>query len=1490
MKVGDDLEMGSERAGYRVLSLIGRGGMSVVYLADDRRLQRRVALKLMARHLAADDTFQARFLHESQLAASIDHPNIVPVYEAGERDGLLFIAMRYVEGGDLKQRILRGPLEPNRAIGIAAQIASALDAAHARGLVHRDVKPSNVLLDPGMAPDGSDHVYLADFGLTKRLTEATGLGRGELTGTIDYVAPEQIAGDEVDGRADVYSLGCVLYECLVGEPPYPTGSDVAVVFAHLDADPPAPSERHAGVPPALDAVIATAMAKEPDRRYATCRDLARAALAVAVDEASRQLADAAFRAAAGRNDLTRVESELTSKVVDAQSIRERARSLTSTLTSPPATDVCPFKGLASFEPGDAPFYFGRERLTAELVARLVRSPLLVVVGPSGSGKSSVLGAGLIPALGDGVLAGSERWRRVLIRPGQHPMDELRRRLGSGAPDPLAEALDAVPPGERLVLAVDQLEELFVACRDEKERAQFVRVLTGAAADSLGRATVVAALRADYYGRVAAYPALAELLAANHVLVGPMQPSELRRAIELPAARSGVDVEPELTDSLIDDVDGQPGSLPLLSTALLELWQQRSGQNLTMASYERTGGVRGAVARLAEATYTRVRADQQPLVRSIMLRLVGDGDGDAPVRRRVALAELDLERNEATAAVVAVLADNRLVTVSQGSVEVAHEALLTEWPRLRDWIEEDGHGRQLRQHLSQAALEWESSGRDTAELYRGGRLTAALDWTADHDRELNELERQFVAESRDTADRETERTRRTNRRLRTLLVGVAVLLAAAVVVGVLAEIQRGRARDASDRAQSAAAQARSAETAQFAQRLGAHALVEEDLALSLLLARQAVAIDDTPQTRGYLLAALLRSPGAVGIMHVEGVPAVRAVAVSPDGTTVAVGGLSSIGSPASVLHRFDAGTFTPLGEPISTPDGVLSLAYSPGGEHLAVGGYSSVRLLDARTGEQVARAFASRPTQLTFSADGSLLAVIRSGDNNTSSVIVRNGATLEQIGEAIEPEGFIGSWQSQLWVDPAVAMTPDGRALLTTSVHGVLTWWDLATREQTRTVRIPEGYRALAITRDGGTVAIGLDDGIRFLDVATGTFEDARGVLEARPNRLEFSPDGTTIVSTGLDGAVTLWDVATLTPRETLRGHSETVWQPAFSPDGATLYTGAHDGTVIAWDVTENRRFERRFTFTHDRGLNSWPDTHPGIFSPDGQLLAVALKDDGVQLRGTDSLAPIGESLGPTGGEVTDLAFSPDGQRLAVYTGVYNGTVTVWDVESRSLLRGPIDTPGSFRGTLAAVLTPDGAPVLGRDRNASVVSSSRDGRLVAVQTGIATVEIWDVAQRSLVQTLQIPGDSPIGWAVALSADGRLLAAGGLAPTVWIWDVATGELALEIEQNVGIGVWSVEFSPDGSVLAVSGADGFASLWDVATGSPIGPRLGIGGREAMLDISADGRQLLMTHGDGTAVIWPFEPEAWAERACALANRTLTPEEWEEFLPGRPYEPACT
>jgi RecA/RadA recombinase len=944
----EELRPGDELAGYRIEAVVGRGGMGVVYRATDPRLGRPVALKLIAPALAQGDRFRERFLRESRLAASLDHSNVVPVYEAGESEGHLYLAMRFVDGTDLRTLLEReGPLSAERALELLRQVAAALDAAHARDLVHRDVKPVNILVTE---ESGRQHCYLSDFGLSRGPDpESVQAAPTHLSGTVAYTAPEQIAGESVDGRADVYSLGCVLYECLSGHPPFEHRRPMAILFAHVQ-EPPPPLLTH----PALDPVLARALAKAPSDRYATCGELIRAVEAVAATrelpvqldfhspivgreadlrwlreawqavrrgrgrlvvisgprgigktrlaselarevraqggevryaaciagsepplaalaearsaaeptllvlddldagdeslleaarntekelvkrpvlvlatsrtgaggarhrelqpfdetelaalaaalagdagaalpihdmleetggvpqraqdaiaewlraEASRRLGQAARRAEAGRQELRAAQADLTSGVVDLQKALERFET-----DETGDEQTCPFKGLASFDVSDKGDFFGREQLVAELIARLPGARLLGVVGPSGSGKSSVVRAGLAAALARGALPGSEGWTQVVMRPGEHPLAELQRARGSAN-------------GTRRILVVDQLEEVFTACHDEDERAAFLDALIAPAPDE----AVVIAVRADFYGRLSAYSALSSRLAENHVLVGPMRIDELRRAIELPARRAGLRTEPALVDALITDIVEEPGGLPLLSTALLELWQHRDGRTLRLETYRESGGVQGAVARMAEAAYGDLTPQQRVITRRIFLRLA-EAEREAFVRRRAPLSELELDASDDARRALAVLTESRLVTVSQDTVEVAHEALLHEWPRLRVWLEEDADGRRLHRHVTQVANEWHDSGNDSAELYRGARLAAALDWAAEHEAELNELERRFLAESQAASEAESRRIRRTNRRLRLLLVGAGVFLVLALAAGGIAVLQ------------------------------------------------------------------------------------------------------------------------------------------------------------------------------------------------------------------------------------------------------------------------------------------------------------------------------------------------------------------------------------------------------------------------------------------------------------------------------------------------------------------------------------------------------------------------------------------------------------------------------------------------------------------------------------------------------------------------------
>ena len=471
----------------------------------------------------------------------------------------------------------------------------------------------------------------------------------------------------------------------------------------------------------------------------------------------------------------------------------------------------------------------------------------------------------------------------------------------------------------------------------------------------------------------------------------------------------------------------------------------------------------------------------------------------------------------------------------------------------------------------------------------------------------------------------------------------------------------------------------------------------------------------------------------------------------------------------------------------------------------------------------------------------------------------------------------------------------------------LVWWDIRSDTPTRRQRIGTGQHALALSPDASTIAVGIDRGIQLVDTRSGAVRTADGALGGAPSWLLFSPDGRTVVSTSLDGTVALWDAESATRRQTLRGHSSAVQQPVFSPDGGTLYTVSHDGTAIAWDLGGDRELGRRFTFTHDRAPSGY-DGHPGSFSPDGRLVALGLNEQGIRLWDARDLTPVGPPLLETGGEVWALAFAPDGRTLAAVT--VEGQATLWDVEGRSLLRGPFTVATgaaqgvsfSADGKLLATAGPSGVDLwkvatgepldtIALGVGVGDVAFGPDGSTLGfVHERGGTAEVWDVAEDTRIAKLPVDSKSTYaGEAIAFSPDGRALATGGLDdPIVRVWDVPTGELIRELDQG-SAGAKTLDFSPDGRILAVSGFAPVASLWDLATGARIGPTLTAGGRRADVDLSPDGRQLLMTAADGRGALWDVDPKSWTQRACGLANRTLTPEEWEEFLPGRPYEPAC-
>jgi DNA-binding SARP family transcriptional activator/WD40 repeat protein len=1145
---------------------------------------------------------------------------------------------------------------------------------------------------------------------------------------------------------------------------------------------------------------------------------------------------------AGADDLTRRRDEMRASgrrliehVLDLQHLQQAV--------GPASPSPCPFKGLEPFDQSDADVFFGREELVAGIVARLPGTSLLGVVGPSGSGKSSAVKAGLLPALGSGVLPGSARWRTAVMRPGERPLAALRA------------AASGVGTAARLVLVVDQFEEAFTACRAPGERWAFFDALVEHAEDP--RTLVVLTIRADFYGACAAHPPLAALLADNHVLVGPMRADEVRRAIERPAQRAGLIVEPELVDRLVEAAAGRAGALPLLQVTLLELWQRRAGNHMTLRAYEQTAGLDGAVARLAEAAYATLTAEQAAAARRILLRLAGDPDGQALVRRSTPLAELELDRQPVARRVVDVLTDHRLLTLGSDSVEIAHEALLREWPRLRTWLDEDAELRRVHRHLTHAASEWDAGGRDAGELYRGARLASAADLATEHPDVLNALERAFVEESRLASDRETLRARRANRRLRALLAGALAMLVVAATAGLAALDQRSDARGA----------ARAAD----AQRLAAQALTVDRLDRALLLARAAVALDDSVETRGGLLSVLLRTPPALmGVLDPGS--AVQDIVVSPRGDLVAVADATGVVRMHRLPDRRPAGTYR-LGR-------VHRLRFARDGSMLLVSGHDP----------------ATRPQY----------PVVDLVDIGT--LRRRRGLALPTLSEPVErveaDAAFSGDADEVI-----VVQTAPG-----TSVPGVRRRFEAGTGRERGTAMpveagvAPElalvgrtGHASAAAVAASGAVALGEADGRLRVTGDRGTRE-LRTSHEGPVTRVAFTADERTLVSAGTDGAVLVHDVQTGTLRERLDGHTRRVGALAITPGDDALFTGGDDGRALMFDLSVRRRFIRPIPLGAPY-RDTYATARPAAVSRTGATLAVAQRDGTVTLLDTARLRPR-DRLRVGSGPVLGLAFSPDGRRLA--TSGDAGEVALWDLRSltrTATLEGlvawaePLAFSRDGRLLASATLHTDpGRTALWDARRlvrtgfestsaATSLAFSPDGRRLASATG-RTAEIRDVATGRVLHRI----DTPTPRVVTFSPDGSSLFVGTADGSGWLvsttdWKRVGGAVRFHARR-----ITSAVFTPDGRTLVTASADGAVLLSDVRTRKPIGPPLVVR-RDAPVTaaLSPDAATLYAVSTGTSGLRIPVGVSAWKRHACRVAGRPLSKEEWREVLPRHAFRRVC-
>jgi WD40 repeat protein/serine/threonine protein kinase len=1318
--------------GYELRELIGRGHFGAVYRAYQPVIGRDVAIKVILPGYADDPGFIRRFEVEAQLVARLEHPAIVPLYDYWREPGGAFLVMRWLRTGSLQASLERGPWSTAPAIRLVDQVAAALNVAHRQGVVHRDIKPANILLDE------ESNAYLSDFGVASLVGPLGTLGEslpaltaGDTWGSLGYQSPETIHHEQATPMTDIYSFGVVIYELLGAQHPFPDIQGQELLNMHLNEPLPSIRALRPELPPAVDEVIQRATAKDPGERFAD-------ALALA----------AAFHQA--------VEGE--------------------TITIPVPGDEVeihnPYKGLRAFQTADAADFFGRETLSKRLLGQIENNRFLSVVGPSGSGKSSDVKAGLIPALRQGALPGSGEWFIAEITPGSQPMEELETallRIAVNPPESLLSQMQDDPRGllrairralpddeSQLFLVIDQFEELFTLVEDEEKRNHFLNSLLVAAKEQNGPLRLVITLRADYYDRPLQYAGFGELMRQHTEVVLPLSPDEMERAIAGPAERVGLFVEPGLVTEIVADVMDQPGTLPLLQYALTELFEQRDNNHLSLKTYHAIGGVTGAMARRAEELYAGLDGAGQEVTRQLFLQLLTLGEEGEANRRHVLRSELMSLENSLSATGDAQLSDiidtfgsARLLTFDRDAtsraptVEVAHEALLHEWDRLRGWLEAGRSDLIMYRQLIRANSEWIEAGRDESFLLRGERLIQFESWAGESQLALSVNEQVYLQasntrrEERAAAERQRQEQEahlegRATWRLKALLVvgAVALVVVIGLVIAAVSYAQEQRLVEERERL-ILALELTSA----------ALANLETDPELSVLLALEAA--ENSYVSDGYLI------PDLEDLLH-------RAVQADGVELTIGMGG---------------------------------AVAFSPDGQILAVGNEESlIRTWDPVTGKDVWGVLRYQGNNqkigdIAFSPDGRFLAT----SSLVSLVKIWDAKSSLEIGVIKSQEGVTG-----------VVFSPDSRQLMTAGVDGAVRLWDLGpvtggTSKGAQPVELVEStlFRQessevsdVIYSSDGQRVAV-LVPGKSIVVLDAGSGEQLLEItgVGGLSTEIAFNPEGSRLAGSSGDLEATIWDAGTGEKVLTVND-SSTITDIDFTPDNRFLATATIDGTVSLWDMVTGRRSHRL------AGHASWIE-HIS-FNPVTGKLATSGVDGLTRIWDLNQAASELFSIAAHQGEVYDAVFNADGSKIA--SAGEDGLVKLWDGETGELLHA---LPGPLEWPHYPAFSPDGR------RLAAV---GRDGGII----------IWDA--NSGQKLLGLDEDITNLNAISFSLDGSRLAAGGQGSLIHIWDADTGERLSDISTDRG-SILELFFTPDGSSIRTLAQGGLVTTWDVVSGVFLG-----------------------------------------------------------------------
>ena len=1527
---GSIVGLGDLVGGFRIMRLAGSGGMGVVFEAIDPELGRPVALKVIAPELAAIPKLRDLFVTEAQAAAAIEHPNVVPVYRAGDDAGRLFMAMRFVKGTTLRELLADGSrMAPGRAAHLVAQVAAALDAAHDAGLVHGDVKPANVLVtDSG----GEEHAYLTDFGLSGLATL-----RGATGGTLGYLSPERVAGGSPDVASDIYALGCVLTECLTGD-----------VHSAQAAELPG------GLPVGVAELIAQATARVPDQRFDSAGALGRAALrlrhdtvVLADDQADASaLADwllsagvrpwdgdgpvadalgasascvvavageglgwarshlAALQEVAAKDPGFRLIAALLPGAPEhheaslkplagwpSVDLREAAPDDWGALVArairgggsilPEAStdsETCPYLGLGAFSEETARHFVGREAEVERLLEILRAGHFVAVAGASGSGKSSLVHAGLVPAVRRGGIPGRSDWRIVSTTPGPHPLESLTSvcRTLASTTDVTAQSLlrsptlfeEALGPGSiPVLLVVDQFEEIFTVCSSNAERTAAIDALVYAATVPGGALHLVLAMRADFYDRCASHPKLRALVNDHQLLVGPLAPGALRRIIEEPARQVGLALEPGLARAIIEDVGDRPGELPLVSHLLYELWRRRSGRLLTNEAYAASGGVEGAVGRRAEDVFSRFGDAERDIARRIMLRLVQPGEGTEDTRRRASLSELELDSVDGSliTLVLEALAEVRLLTLSRDqatgrpTAEIAHEALIRSWPRLRGWINEDRDALRAQQRLSHAADEWQRAGRDDDLLLRGARLAVAEERPQ---ADSNPTEREFLAASTKRAKHEVAARRR---RLRIAFASMASGLAAVAGLAGIVLVQRNSA--ASDRDSALSRQVAGSARDQLA----------VDPEQALLLAAVAYRTKPTPEAEQVLRQAIHDSK--VRVTYVEHHAPLNDALFSSNGRWVATAGNDGA---VRVWNPLDGATVAVL----KGHDGPVRKVALQGGSSnlLSIGDDGTLRqwrLNDEGRlqGSEVLLRWTRSPlTALAVSLDGAKIAVGTRG-GRIMLVDSTGGATTTRMpgGGEVHDLSFdthgavlvsaVGR-RAEIWHVPGrgrprtlavgglnneisrVAVSPSGRTVLIANGPEAQVWRGGAVRALAG-IGAEVQPAAFAFDRRSKKILVGLSSGeIRLLpsnplDSAIRLLGQAGPISAAR-----LSPDGRTALTASGDGTARIWAVHDGLPSQTLLSPDAYIPTGANTPSPGPVLTVLNTGVLFKWKPgTQPEQLGRSVD-----GAASY------AIAPGGKAWAVGYQNGSIRFRdrtGTDRVLRGSQDNSREATWIKAMAFSKDGKHLIA--GDWGGQIYQLD-PSRGLV-------GSIHVSSARI-------------NGVATDPNGDGFATASDDG---VRLWPADAAEPDGYLTDHG-SLVTW-VTYSNDGLYIATAGADNTVRVRRRSNDktERILPTPDYPE----AVAFSDDGRILAIAADDGL-SLWDWKRGV----RLVQLSSAPSFDVSLPARDQVAVvgslRGSGRTFVAKYQCDVCIENADLMdlarsrSTRTLSPAESASFLAG--------